>query len=50
MDRVPLMFLLLGGVSLAMEIIAICLLREPSEEEVVEIKVRFKSVWNVKDF
>ena len=41
LDRVPLMFLLLGGVSLAMEIFALCILREPTEEEVVEIKVSF---------
>ena len=40
LDRIPFMFLLLGGVSLAMEIIAVCVLREPTEEEVMEIKVR----------
>ena len=39
LDRIPFMFLLLGGVSLAMEIIAVCVLREPTEEEVMEIKV-----------
>ena len=38
LDRIPFMFLLLGGVSLTMEIIAVCVLREPTEEEVMEIK------------
>ena len=40
LDRIPLMFLLLGGVSLAMEIVAMSILREPTEAEIMEIKVR----------
>ena len=40
LDRIPLMFLLLGGVSLAMEIVAMSALREPTETEIIEIKVR----------
>ena len=39
LDRIPLMFLLLGGVSLAMEIVAMSILREPTEAEIMEIKV-----------
>jgi len=42
LDRIPLMFLLLGGVSLAMEIVAMSILREPTEAEIMEIKS-----WNV---
>ena len=38
------MFLLLGGVSLAMEVVAISILREPTEAEIIEIKVRRKHV------
>ena len=44
LDRIPLMFLLLGGVSLVMEIVAMSILREPTEAEIMEIKVSFKRV------
>jgi hypothetical protein len=37
LDRVPNLFLLLSAITAAMQVVAICLLREPTEDELVDI-------------
>ena len=40
LDRVPPLFLLLAGISAAVQVVAVAVLRDPTAEEVNEILVR----------